>query len=51
MSKTQVNPKLFHCSKTEILAKNIANSFGADLGKIITSIIVMVNFSHLMKNL
>ena len=37
MSKTQVNPKLFHCSKTEILAKNIANSFGADLGKIITS--------------
>ena len=24
MSKTQVNPKLFHCSKTEILAKNIA---------------------------
>ena len=37
MSKTQVNPKLFNCSKTEILAKNIANSFGADLGKIITS--------------
>ena len=37
MSKTQVKPKLFHCSKTEILAKNIANSFGADLGKIITS--------------
>ena len=37
MSKIQIQPKLFHCSNTEILAKNIANSFGADLGKIITS--------------
>ncbi|MDC1491987.1 ribose-phosphate pyrophosphokinase [Flavobacteriaceae bacterium] len=37
MSKTQAQPKLFHCSKTEILAKNIANAFGVDLGKIITS--------------
>ncbi|MDB9712470.1 ribose-phosphate pyrophosphokinase [Flavobacteriaceae bacterium] len=37
MSKTQSQPKLFHCSKTEILAKNIANAFGVDLGKIITS--------------
>ena len=37
MSKTQIQPKLFHCSKTEILAKNIANAYGVDLGKIITS--------------
>lgn len=34
---SQINPKLFNCTKTEILAKKISNSFGVDLGKIITS--------------
>ena len=34
---SQINPKLFNCTKTEILAKKISDSFGVDLGKIITS--------------
>ena len=34
---SQINPKLFNCTKTEILAKKISNSFGVNLGKIITS--------------
>lgn len=34
---SQINPKLFYCTKTEILAKKISDSFGVDLGKIITS--------------
>ena len=34
---SQINPKLFNCTKTELLAKKISNSFGVDLGKIITS--------------
>ena len=34
---SQINPKLFNCTKTEILAKKISNSFGVDLGKIIMS--------------
>ena len=37
MRKSQINPKLFNCSKTEILAKKISDSFGVELGKIITS--------------
>ena len=37
MSMSQINPKLFNCTKTEILAKKISDSFGVDLGKIITS--------------
>jgi ribose-phosphate pyrophosphokinase len=37
MRKSQTNPKLFNCSKTEILAKKISDSFGVELGKIITS--------------
>ena len=34
---SQINPKLFNCTKTEILAKKVSNSFGVNLGKIITS--------------
>ena len=34
---SQINPKLFNCTKTEILAKKISDSFGVALGKIITS--------------
>ena len=34
---SQINPKLFNCTKTEILAKKISDYFGVDLGKIITS--------------
>ena len=34
---SQISPKLFNCTKTEILAKKISDSFGVDLGKIITS--------------
>ena len=37
MNMSQINPKLFYCTKTEILAKKISDSFGVDLGKIITS--------------
>jgi ribose-phosphate pyrophosphokinase len=37
MSIVQLEPKLFHCTQSDILAKKIAKSFGTDLGKIITS--------------
>ena len=37
MSYTRPEPKIFPCSQSKKLAQKIANSFGIDLGKVITS--------------